>query len=185
MSFSLVSTADYSQAAQCFPVNARGRQCVPSCLMFLITVNDMPCSNIRTENLNDILFAGSYLYCAICESTSASGLLDPENLPERIYYSGKTVYIRHSQVFSGFIEENPLKDGQIYHSLENAFLKATVDGKNFIIVFNGISVGLYFDGSVFYVFDSHSWDENGMSSPDGKCVLGVVQSLFHLSLCFI
>ena len=78
-------------------------------------------------------------------------LLDPENLPERIYYSGKTVYIRHSQVFSGFIEENPLIDGQIYHSLENAFLKATVDGKNFIIVFNGISVGLYFDGSVFYV----------------------------------
>ena len=106
-------------------------------------------------------------------------------MPERIYYSGKTVYIRHSQVFSGFIEENPLIDGQIYHSLENAFLKATVDGKNFIIVFNGISVGLYFDGSVFYVFDSHSRDENGMSSPDGKCVLGVVQSLFHLSLCFI
>ena len=64
MSFSLVSTADYSQAAQCFPVNARGRQCVPSCLMILITVNDMPCSNIRTENLSDILFAGSYLYCA-------------------------------------------------------------------------------------------------------------------------
>ena len=74
------------------------------------------------------------------------------NLPKRIYFSGNTVYIRHNRVFSGFIEENPLIDGQIYHSLENAFLKAIVNGKNFIIVFNDISVGLYFDGSVFFMY---------------------------------
>ena len=181
MVFTLIKSADFNQAAECLPSDARGRQCVPTCLMFLLTSRHMkPCITIQTEDLNEILFAGSHLYCALHQLVSTSDLIDPVSLPERISYNDKTVYIKHVQVLSGFMEENANIDGQNYFKLEDAFSKACVRGVNLIIVFNGLSIAVLFDSFQYYIFDSHSRDENGMPCPDGKCVLGCVDSVFDL-----
>ena len=149
--------------------------------MFLLTSRHMkPCTTIQTEDLNAILFAGSHLYCALHQLVSTSDLIDPVSLPERISYNDKTVYIKHVQVLSGFMEENANIDGQNYFKLEDAFSKACVPGVNLIIVFNGLSIAVHFDSFQYYIFDSHSCDENGMPCPDGKCVLGCVDSVFDL-----
>ena len=169
MVFTLIKSADFNQAAECLPSDARGLQCVPTCLMFLLTSRHMkPCITIQTEDLNEILFAGSHLYCALHQLVSTSDLIDPVSLPERISYNDKTVYIKHVQVLSGFMEENANIDGQNYFKLEDAFSKACACGVNLIIVFNGLSIAVLFDSFQYYIFDSHSRDENGMPCPDGN-----------------
>ena len=181
MAFSLISRADFSQSAECLPIDARGRQCVPSCLIFLLMANGQKsCYDIDTEGLNDILFDGSHLYCAMMESNPRIGLIDPTTLPQRVSYKGKLLFVKNKELLTGFLHENPLADNLTYHTLENAFLKACISGKNFIIVFNGMSIAVRYDSYHFYVFDSHSRNEQGLSCPDGKSVLGRVTSLQNL-----
>ena len=109
----MLRSADYNQADECFPADAIGRQCVPSCLMFLITASQiLSCEDIQTADLNDILFACSHLYCAIHQSDSNLEFTDPANLPERVSYKGNTVYISHGRVASGVMQENSILDGQ-------------------------------------------------------------------------
>jgi len=155
MVFSLVSSANYSQGAECLPSEARGRQCVPSCLMFLLTAYTKPCANIVTDDLNEILYAGSNLYCALRECGAISDLTDPQDLPERVSYKGRTIFVRHKGVLSGFMGENPLIDSEIYYRLDDALLRVTASENNLIIVFGGISVGVHKCDSSFYIFDSH------------------------------
>lgn len=178
MYFRLVCNADYIQAAECLPIEARGRQCVPNSLMFLITAyENQPCKYIDSNCLNDILCAGSQLYCALYESIcSSSGLMDPADMPQCIRYKGSTVYIKHTAVISGFIEEDVQADNINCHTLEYAITAGNTTGRKYILVFCAVSIGLYFDGSEFYVFDSHSRDSTGMSCPNGSCVLGAVKS---------
>ena len=64
--------------------------------------------------------------------------------------------------------------------LEDAFSEALAHGRNFIFVFDCVAVAIHFDGLRFFIFDSHSRNENGMICPDGKCVLGNVESLVDL-----
>ena len=60
--YSLLRSADYNQADECFPADAIGRQCVPSCLMFLITASQiLSCEYIQTADL--MIF---YLLAVIC-----------------------------------------------------------------------------------------------------------------------
>ena len=186
MAFALLCCADFSQSAECLPVEARGKQCVTSCLMYLITACQTNPVSMQTSCLNDILFAGSHMYSALCEATCTSGLIDPENLPCRLVYKSKTWYVVHEGVKSGFIQGNSLSNVHTNHTLGYAFREACLEArhkwKKIIIVFSGMSVGIYSDGVHFYVFDSHARGSNGMSDPDGKCVLGVVKSVDELCL---
>ena len=181
MVYKLVGTADFSQGAECLPAEAWGRQCVPCCVMFLITASKFrSCACIETQCLNDILFAGSYLYCAMFETSLTAGLTDPTNMPESIIYKGTTVNIRHKGVFSGFMYDSSLTDDRICYKLHTAFSMAVTSGKYLILVFSGVAIGVCFNGSAFYIFDSHCRNEKGTSCPTGKCVLGIVMSLSDL-----
>ena len=184
MHFTLISSADFHQGDVCLPSEARGRQCVPTCLIFLISIARIqPCRQINTPLLNEILYAGSYLYCALNQGRNlTSHLTSPTDLPEHITWRNISVYIRHKKIFSGFLLKNyALEDDLNFYSLESAFLHASSVGKHFIIVFNGISVGVYLDGSIFYVFDSHSRDKHGLICSSGKCVLGFIKTIPELS----
>ena len=76
----------------------------------------MPCITIQTEDLNEILFAGSHLYCALHQLVSTSDLINQVSLPERISYNDKTVYIKHVQVLSGFMEENANRWSELFQA---------------------------------------------------------------------
>ena len=56
-----------------------------------------------------------------------------------------------------------------------------VDSACFVFIAMDSAIGIFHDGSKFYVFDSHSRDDSGLSSPAGTCVLGVVSK--HSDLC--
>ncbi|KAH3851482.1 hypothetical protein DPMN_093964 [Dreissena polymorpha] len=127
MAFALLCCADFSQSAECLPVEARGKQCVTSCLMYLITACQTNPVSMQTSCLNDILFAGSHMYSALCEATCTSGLIDPENLPCRLVYKSKTWYVVHEGVIFGFIQGNSLSNVHTNHTLGYAFREACLE----------------------------------------------------------
>lgn len=94
------------------------------------------------------------------------------------------MFVRHKCLLSGLTEEHILIDNQTYYSLHNALLLATGCELNFIIVFKGVSVGIHRQDSSFYIFDSHSHDEYGTSSCNGRCILGVLHSIPELMAYF-
>lgn len=46
-----------------------------------------------------------------------------------------------------------------------------------MLIFNDMSEGISYQNQHFYIFDSHSRGANGLSCPNGFCVLGSVLSL--------
>jgi hypothetical protein len=178
MVFQLICKADYNQAAECLPVVARGRQCVPCSFVFLITVFEkQSCEHIYSDCLNNILCSGSQLYCDLYQTAHlGSDFIDPIDMPKCVTFNGSTVNIKHMSVISGSLETYVQVDNINCYNLEVALTKANTIGKYYILVFSNVSIGVYFDGTVFYIFDSHSRNNMGMSCPNGKCVLGVVQS---------
>lgn len=180
--FSLICTADFHQASEHLPKEARGRQCVTNCHIFLITVNYVKGAlTLDSEDLNGILFDGSHLYNATREISNAEDFIDPVLLPNRISYKGHYVSTIHKGILTGLLDENiPTCNESVYHKLDIALAKAFSTVKNAIIIFKGVSVALYYDKSVIYVFDSHSRNSSGISCPDGTCVLGVVHSVSAL-----
>ena len=179
--FSLVIAADFNQAAECLPENARGRQCVLNCVMFLITSKYLkPPVHMQKEDLHDIMFAGSYLYNALHASHPSSGLVDPLNIPERIQYKGKTIHVSQKAVLTSFMGSSCHIDEENIFSLDRALTSACCSSCPFILTFGGLSVGVHSYGTSFYIFDSHSRNASGMCCPAGSCILGQVQSLQQL-----
>ena len=76
--------------------------------------------------------------------------------------------------------EDSLEDNVNFYSLEVALLNARCIGTHYIIVFGGISLGIYLENSNFYVFDSHFRDKYVMSCSNGQCVLGYVKNIDQL-----
>jgi hypothetical protein len=105
MAFSVIASAAYHQGAECLPAQARGRQCVPCSVMYLITVKFIkPVRSLNKNDLNDILHAGSYLYCAIHYKNSiTTDFIHPEEIPKRIYYQKQRVSVIHKEIISGVI----------------------------------------------------------------------------------
>ena len=181
MQYFKVSVANLNQADDSLPYHARGRQCVPCCLMFLLTT-EFYCmaQNIDSNCLDRILYAGSDLYCALTQSesnsTCISGYLDPFVLQGRIKYKDKIFGVKHICIYSGYIQENESN----HTSLELAFLQSGIRGSSFIVVFSGIAIGIHYDEFNYYIFDSHSRNELGLFSPHGFCVMGYVKTIKEL-----
>jgi hypothetical protein len=173
MAYSRICSADFNQAAECLPIDARGKQCVPCCLMFFIISHSRPCSSITSADMNDILFAGSNLYCKLQLKGRQHEYMEPQELPEYIVYNSNKFHVRFKDVLSGVLND---QSGNLETLLNNAFASS----KNVIIIFNGVSLGLQHNDNCFYIFDSHSRDSNGMCNANGNGILGVVHGLEHL-----
>lgn len=140
---------------------------------------------MQSEDLNDILHAGSKLYCAISSTqTVTSDYIDPENFPKAIKYKNHRIFVKHDRVLSGLIETVDAKNDGCLYSLSTAIIKACsfLFSYHFILVFGGVSVAICYDGSSFFVFDSHSRNQTGTSCSDGTAVLGVAESLDELCI---
>ena len=157
--YSLIAQANVNQAADCFPVLARGRQCVPCSLMYLFMIKggkhpkDMAC-----EDLFNILKTGSSLYCGIHNEPSYNlnnynGLVDPGCVPQKITYNGTSFFLRHIGVKSGLMTECRDKSFDLF---AQQLIGSCLLSNYLIIMFAWLSVGVYKEGSMFYVFDSHA-----------------------------
>lgn len=134
---------------------------------------------MQPQDLHNILFAGSHLYCAIKSIQEVSSFMDPQELPEYIAYQGHNVHVCHNGIVSGFVGNNVQNDGIILFSLKHAMQKKIIKqtSKCFILVFSGVSVGVQSEKDCILVFDSHSRNENGLSCADGTSVVGFMTSL--------
>lgn len=101
---------------------------------------------MQSEDLHNILHAGSHLYCAIKSSqVASSSYMDPQMLPEYIVYQGQNVHICYNGVVSGFVGNNVQNDGFTLFPLKGAMQKKVEKqtSKYFILVFCGVSVGIH------------------------------------------
>ncbi|XP_060603886.1 uncharacterized protein LOC132756767 [Ruditapes philippinarum] len=179
MAFSVIASAAYHQGAECLPAQARGRQCVPCSVMYLITVKFIkPVRSLNKNDLNDILHAGSYLYCAIHYKNSiTTDFIHPEEIPKRIYYQKQRVSVIHKGVISGVIGLVHMENGPFLQTLECALLNSCVPSKYLVLIFNGTAVGIHCDGTSFFVFDGHSRNVNGRWDINGTAICGVLHSI--------
>lgn len=117
MAYCFLTSTNISQGDACLPYQARGRQCVPCSLMFLIFSRYIR-QEMQGNNLHNILLAGSQLYCAIDRSQDISGFIDPKELPDRVHIKGHKVYVQNNSITSGFVGQNVKNDGITYYGLE-------------------------------------------------------------------
>ena len=185
MDYSLQAAAKIHQGHSSLPELARGRQCVPCSLMFLLcahyrnqSVQTLMCSN----DLHDILFSGSSLYCALHSAKSeAFDYVDPLILPDRIIFDNQNFNISHKGVISGSFGNSNFDNIHIF-SLEVAFMRGFSVSSYILLVFCGVAIGIVNCGNSnsFNVFDSHSRDINGLSCAEGTSVLGIIRSFDSL-----
>ena len=184
MTFFFLASASYHQGAECLPAEARGRQCVTCCIMFLFTLKFLkPPGALNTIDLNNILQSGSQLYCAMLEKQLIVGnFVHPEEVPNRIFYENQRVSVIHKGVVSGTMGTSPVQNIASLQSLESAFLNSYTLSHYFILIFCEAAVGIHYDGTHFFVFDSHSRNKNGSIAVEGEgtAVLGILHSLGDL-----
>ncbi len=95
MAYWLVAHAEYCQSAERLPCDARGKQCVPCCMISLVFVNNVkPASQINTDDLYHIIQEGSSLYMVLNTEKTVYGFVNPQILPDRIVYRGTNVYVQ-------------------------------------------------------------------------------------------
>lgn len=103
-------------------------------------------------------------------------------LDHNLYYEFR---VKVLQTFSGIICGQFVGNMSVF-SLENAIL-SLYSGSGFayyILLVQGKAIRIFYIGQKFFVFDSHTRDENGSSCSDGSCILGESSCLadlfFHL-----
>jgi hypothetical protein len=148
MAFSLIASATYHQGDECLPVQARGRQCVTCSIMFLFIVKYLkPAGALSSIDMNDILQAGSQLYCAMLAKKLLSGdFVHPAEIPNRINFKNQRVIVIHKGVVSGLMGTSLVQNLDPAHSLESAFLNSYTQYRHFILIFCGAAVGIHYDG---------------------------------------
>lgn len=177
--FSLIALGSYHQGNCLLPQEARGRQCVPCCFMFLFIIKNSCPDSLTWRDLDNIIQAGSELYCSMSNygDVYEDGLVDPEKLPDHLTFMGKSLFSEHIGVTSGLLSSNKEHSSS---SLKDACLDTFKKCKDAIVVFRGISIAVHYNSCNFYIFDSHSRNKYGTDVPEGTSVCGKFQSVLHL-----
>ena len=170
---------------------AAGKQCVSNVLAYFLFCNIKPPTRYGTSDIDDILYQGSLLYNRISESIGmVNRFLLINELPKTIYINRsryELLYLTDESLF-GLICGDGLVNEPFY-SLSDALHKS-FDGYNHVFLTmvsyinngSGSTIGLHKIEGIFYVFDSHSRDENGMVVDDGKSVLMTIDSIQNIVL---
>ena len=184
MEYQIVCAADYHQGSEIFSYESRGRQCVTNSIAFLLQIfcSDIPIQTWNNDTLHVILHLGDYMYKEVQSCLEeCHDYLHPTSIPSLLEYGRSCLRYKVSATFSGTM--HPSFNGEFpLMSLECAIAKH-YNGKDsacFVFIAMGSAIGIFYDGSKFYVFDSHSRDDSGLSSAEGTCVLGVVPKLSDL-----
>jgi hypothetical protein len=166
-----------------FHAISRGKQCVANCAGFFFVQLKMKKESLTawtSVDLDNILCCGDYLYKEIYKACRLQGdYLHPSNIPCHLQWENVVFGYKIMSLCSGMM--HPGYEGCLpFLSLENAFARECNSSSQFIFIAAGNAIGLYFDGNVFYTFDSHARDDYGLGCPVGKCVLGCLPNIVNL-----
>lgn len=176
----------FHQGNELFSEESRGRQCLPCCVVFLVSCKLKPFRNIKwkTDDLDQVLLKGDYVYRFSKEFIRPSkGFLEPRDLPPFTKINGKYFYWKVRNTFSGSIQAHFVGEYPLVR-LETAILmglSGNVSNCQFgIFICKGNALAICKDGDIFLIFDSHSRDVNGYSCADGTSIIIQKKSMNEL-----
>lgn len=176
----------FHQGNELFSEESRGRQCLPCCVVFLVSCKLKPFKNIKwtSDDLDKILQRGDYVYRFSKEFLRPSkGFLEPRDLPPFTKIDGKYFYWKVRNTFSGSIQDHFVGEYPLVR-LETAILMGlsgdVLNCQYGIFICKGNALAICRDGDIFLIFDSHSRDVNGYSCADGTSIIIQKKSMNEL-----
>jgi hypothetical protein len=166
--------ASYHQGHEIF--SGRGQQCVANALTAIKLSKSHAPSSWDTNAMNTILFEGNQLYLDLSNELNTQ-YLSVDEIPSH--------YFKVSSTFHGTL------DGDTdlpFYSLQDGIEISTREPSTLGCIFTmgssspSYSAAIIKCGNIYFFFDSHSRNEAGMSSPDGKATLTSHKNIFELCL---
>ena len=148
---------------------SRGFQCTCNALCMLV------CEEIQTSSeLDKILYAGDVLYNTTVNSLKAQGkfvksLLSLEEIPDTLEFESVNFLVEKQPITCGTlvstIENQALPS--LHCALETAFTKST----SVLLISGAVCSAVHKRNNSYIFFDSHSHEEDCLSSSDGTSIL--------------
>lgn len=154
-----------------------GKQCTCISLSFLVS-SSIPKS---TRELDDLLETGTTLYHTICKH---GGYLLLNEIPNRISLLDNDFSIETKESFNGMLRQSADNTDALTFTHESALKKGfSVSNSCFFTIGNdpGYTIGIRKHGDDFVVIDSHSRNDQGLSSAEGKAIVLTVPSYNELN----
>ena len=159
---------------------AAGRQCVANVLSFFLFTKVKAPSTYTTDNIDSILYQGSSLYNQIiAHRLIANNFLLINELPTEVNVNRSMCLLscRADDACFGLVfNEQPINPP--FYTVENAFAHLLAEQKYVFCTLasyegnsSGSTIAVYRCNGIFYVFDPHSRNKEGMLVSDGKSVL--------------
>ena len=155
-----------------FSVFTRGNQCTINSLCALIYTHF---SQLESSNhLDELHTIGDKLYKTLTDNLKQLGkfkhrLLCLDEIPDHAVILSKNVDIQKAEIVSGVAVQHSGDSAlpSLHCSLENAFTN-----KDYVLVMIGaVCSAVFKKANNYWLFDSHSHSNNGLSGCDGKSVL--------------
>ena len=159
---------------------AAGRQCVANVLTYFLFTKVKAPSTYTADDIDSILYQGSSLHNKIIAHRSiTNNFLLINELPTEVNVNRSLFLVssRADDAFFGLVfNEQPINPP--FYTVENAFAHLLAEQKYIFCTLasyqgnsSGSTIGVYRCNEIFYVFDPHSRNEEGMLVADGKSVL--------------
>ena len=173
--------ASHNQADTMYSSFSRGSQCTCMSLSMILSLQDETC--FSSEALDLVLCHGDNLYRKVVLDLQNTGkfrnsLLSFDELPLALQYRESFFsLVKHTTVYGlPVIQTNASEILSLHEGLVFALSKA----HHLLVMIGAICSAVVMKDNKYYFFDSHSHGSDGLSSPDGKAVLKIFQSLDDL-----
>ena len=173
-----VIRSNFDQANSIFEENA-GKQCVANCLSALAYSSIKELCNWRTQDIDDILFAGNELYTFLQRSsTMHNDFLLISELPDKIEIRNRLFHFKYQNPIVSLLNSTEEQMSAFNAcTLEDAVQLSFTQSDYSFVTFGGNTFLIGKSGNFFFAFDSHSRSYEGLVDPFGKSTVIVYPNM--------
>ena len=155
-----------------FGVNT-GKQCVANCLCAMMYSQVKELQQWTSYDMDLVLNSGDELYGHLSKSTAMNNdYLLINELPDELIAFKKSYTMTYHESVTGMFEDDDDNLAEFNMMQLNRALEQTLQRYNACFVcFNVNTFGVIAQDGVYYIFDSHSRDDNGWQVQDGRSLL--------------
>lgn len=173
----------FHQGDEKFSPFSRGRQCIASCIVFLIKLQSKPFESHKWKSgdVDEVLLEGDFLYRFTKQISSCSkDFLELCELPPFIKLNDIFFHWKVKNTYSGSISKNFIGEHPLVR-LDIALAMGLSREYTFcIFVCKGTAVAISYQSGFFIVFDSHARDNHGLCCVNGTSVIILKETLGEL-----
>ena len=171
----------FNQSDVLFNDSSRGSQCTVNALCSLIHAHYLPLNT--QQSLDNILIDGDHLYNQAIHGlrergTLRSKLLTFDEIPRTVSLLNKDITVQKCDVISGVCTQQfaTMHLPSLYQTVYSAFQTSSY----LLFMIGSVCSALFRKDDEYYIFDSHSHGQDGLSAPDGKSLLASFSCLEDL-----